>query len=103
MPKQFGGLSSLNTYSFDVAMLGRQTEKIIMHPDAMVLRIFEARYFRQYGILEAIIGHNPSYTWTSLIEFKGLLQKSIRWSIEAGNQIPIWDVPWLCNGQNLRR
>lgn len=66
MTKIYGGLRFRNLHAFNLAMLGKQAWKFIMHQDALVTRVFKAKYFPQGDFLDASIGHNPSYAWRSI-------------------------------------
>lgn len=72
-----------------------------MHPDSLVTKIFKAKYFSRDDFLDAELGHNPSYAWRSIWMSKALVKKGVRWSIGGGDSIPIWESPWLCNGESL--
>lgn len=76
-------------------MLGKQAWQFIQYPDALVSRIFKAKYFRHVDLFEANLGHNPSYTWQSLYKSIPLLKASTRWRIGSGESIKFWGHPWI--------
>jgi hypothetical protein len=72
MRKEWGGTGFRNIHGFNLAMLGKQGWNFLTNPDAMVSRIFKAKYFPNGDFLGASLGHNPSYVWRSIwssIEF----------------------------------
>lgn len=64
--KKHGGMGFQNIYAFNLAMLTKQAWKYVQHPEALVCRVFSARYFSNGDFREAPIGHSLSYTWRSL-------------------------------------
>ncbi|VVA21183.1 Hypothetical predicted protein, partial [Prunus dulcis] len=81
LPKQEGGLGFRNLYAFNMALLAKQLWRLIQTPDSLVARILKARYFKNCSILEAQIGHSPSYIWQSLCKARVLIEKGSRWRI----------------------
>jgi len=74
MRKEWGGMGFRNIYGFDLAMLGKQGWNFLTNPDAMVSRIFKAKYFPNGDFLGAFLGHNPSYVWRSIWSSRTLLK-----------------------------
>lgn len=89
--KNFGGLGFRNIYAFNLAMLSKQSWKFINCPDALVSKVFKARYFPNGDFLEAPVGHNPSYTWRSIRSTQALLKDGARWCIGDGTTINVYD------------
>lgn len=51
--------------------------------------------------MDANISHNPSYAWRSIWSSRILLKEGTRWGIGDGNNIPLFGIPWMQNGQTL--
>jgi ribonuclease HI len=100
MRKEFGGMGFRSILGFNLAMLGKQGWKLLTNPDAMVSRIFKAKYYPNGDFLGASLGHNPSYVWRSIWSSRPLLKEGYRWRIGNGSLIPIWRTPWLRNEDN---
>nr|KYP34809.1 Transposon TX1 uncharacterized [Cajanus cajan] len=66
MRKEHGGMGFRNLYGFNLAMLGKQGWKFLTNQDAIVTRVFKAKYFPRGDFLGANLGHNPSFTWRSI-------------------------------------
>ena len=62
-------------------------------------RIFKARYFPNNSYLTAIISHNPSYVWRSILRARVIVCGGACWSIGHINHIPILNELWLLNGE----
>lgn len=96
IPKKFGGMGFRNIYAFNLAMLAKQAWKFIDCPDALVSRIFKARYYPNCDFLDAKLGPNPSYCWRSLWLTQNLLKEGTCWCIGSGHTINVIGSPWLC-------
>ncbi|KAG4954911.1 hypothetical protein JHK87_040505 [Glycine soja] len=57
----FRDLQGLN-----LVMLGKQGCGFLSNPDAMVSKLFKAKYFSSGDFLDSSLGHNPSYSWRSI-------------------------------------
>jgi hypothetical protein len=100
MRKEWGGMGFRNIYGFNLAMLGKQGSNLLTNSDAMVSKVFKAKYFPNGNFLGASLGHNPSYVWRSIWSSQTLLKHGYRWKIGDGSLIPIESTPWLRNEQN---
>lgn len=47
------------------------------------------------SFLEAKTGHNPSWTWRSILEGQKVLEAGLRWRIGSGSKVIIDEHPWL--------
>lgn len=101
MAKKFGGHGFKNLQIFNLAMLGKQAWKFVKYLEALVTRVFKAKYFPQGDFLDDNIGHNPSYAWRSIWMSKSLVRDGICWCIGGGENIPVSNTPWLCDGGRL--
>lgn len=59
------------------------------------LRVFKAKYFPNCSVLDARLGHSPSYVWRSLWSSKSLLQDGLLWCFGNGSNINVWRDPWM--------
>jgi hypothetical protein len=100
MRKEWGGMGFRNIYGFNLAMLGKQGSNLLTNSDAMVSKVFKAKYFPNGNFLGASLGHNPNYVWRSIWSSQTLLKHGYRWKIGDGSLIPIESTPWLRNEQN---
>lgn len=99
--KEVGGRGFRDLHLFNVAMLGKISWRFITDPQALVSRVYKARYFPHSHFLDASLGNRPSYTWASIFEAKDLIRRGVRWKVGSGNQIRIWGSPWVCNNGNF--
>ena len=94
-PKCEGGLGFKNLKWFNMALLAKQRWHLQMGGDSLVCRVLKAKYFPTGDFVHASIGHNPSYTWRSLISAQSLVIEGMRWRIGNGANIKIWQDKWL--------
>ncbi|CAN1757082.1 Putative ribonuclease H protein At1g65750 [Linum perenne] len=99
--KDVGGMGFRDLRSFNLAMLGKQGWKFQTQPDALVTRIFKARYFPRRDFLSAPKGNGPSYVWQSIRRSQQVIQRGSRWRIGNGTNIRVWDDNWLRDDDNL--
>lgn len=55
MPKRFGGMGFRKLREYNVSMLGKQLWRLVVNPNALVSRVYKARYFPQFGVEEATL------------------------------------------------
>ncbi|XP_075654781.1 uncharacterized protein LOC142624945 [Castanea sativa] len=94
-PKCDGGLGFKNLKWFNMALLAKQGWHLQMGGDSLVYRVLKAKYFATGDFVHASIGHNPSYTWRSLISAQSLVIEGMRWRVGNGANIKIWQDKWL--------
>ncbi|KAL6575261.1 hypothetical protein OROMI_012546 [Orobanche minor] len=96
--KREGGMGFRDLSIFNVAMLGKLVWKLLQNPNSLVARILRARYYASGDLLNAGRGRSPSYIWTSIYSAKHVVGRGLRWRLCKGDNIRIWDQPWLdCN------
>lgn len=79
----------------NLAMLGKQGWKLFSNPNALVTRVFKARYFPHSSFLEAGKGSNPSFIWFSIRETQSLIRAGARVCVGDGKSVGVWGSPWL--------
>ncbi|XP_060959275.1 uncharacterized protein LOC133030519 [Cannabis sativa] len=93
--KNVGGLGFKDLRQYNIALLGKQSWRLLMHDSALVTKVFKARYFPNSSFLAAQLGNNPSYVWRSLFATKNLMLAGVRNGIASGLQTSILGDPWL--------
>ncbi|XP_073017378.1 uncharacterized mitochondrial protein AtMg00310-like [Primulina eburnea] len=100
--KEMGGLGFRDFHNFNLAMLGKQGWKFLSNPDALICKVFKAKYYPNGDFLNAKLEHNPSFVWKSIWSSRVVLEKAIRWKIGDGRKIQVWNEPWLREASNMR-
>ena len=58
-------------------------------------KFFNAKYFPEGSILNALVHPKSSYTWKSIIQAREVVHKGAIWRIGNGKKIKVWDHQWL--------
>ena len=82
--KTEGGMGFKDLKTFNLALLAKQGWRIYQDLDSLARRVLKAKYFPDSNFLEAQLGKNPSYTWRSLVDARGVLHRGLRWNIGNG-------------------
>lgn len=76
--------------------------RLIIYPDSLVARIFQAKYYSNGFFLEACKGSRPSATWTSLLKARSSFTEGLRVRIGNGYSTDIWNSQWIPHDGNFR-
>ncbi|CAN1178180.1 Putative ribonuclease H protein At1g65750 [Linum perenne] len=82
-------------------MLGKQGWKFLSQPDALVTKVFKARYFPKWDFLSASLGNGPSYVWQSIRKSQEVVRRGSRWRLGNGEKVRVWGEQWLRDDENL--
>ncbi|XP_058783149.1 uncharacterized protein LOC131657807 [Vicia villosa] len=93
--KEEGGLGFRDFRAFNMAMVAKQGWFIMSNPQALVSRVFKARYFPRTTFFDATLGYNPSFVWRGIWKAREVLMLGCRWSIGDGSKIKVMQEPWL--------
>ncbi|CAN1814975.1 Putative ribonuclease H protein At1g65750 [Linum perenne] len=99
--KEHGGMNFRDLTGFNLAMLGKQGWKFISDPDALVSKVFKAKYFPKGDFLTAKEGKNPSLVWKSIWSAQHIVGSGVRWKIGDGTAVNVWSQPWLRSEVNM--
>lgn len=93
-----GGLGFRGLACFNLSLLAKQGWRLIRDGKCLLHRILKAKYFPMGSFLAAKTGHNPSWTWRSILEGQKVLEARLRWRIGSGSKVIIDEHPWLQGG-----
>jgi hypothetical protein len=80
-----------------MAMLSRQAWRLLTYPDSLCGQVLKAKYFPHSNILHCTYQYGSSYTWRSILKGVELL-KGLIWRIGNGENVNIWEDPWIPKG-----
>ena len=83
-------------------MLARQAWRILQNPCSLCTQVLAAKYFPDGSILEAKPMKGISYSWRSILKGVQLLKKGIIWRVGNGENIRVWEDPWIPRGSTRR-
>lgn len=63
--------------------------------DCLAYRILKAKYFPRTNMLQAGLGHSPSYLWRSILAAKGVVEEGIRWRVGNDKLVNILTDRWV--------
>ena len=94
-PKSHGGLGFRDLENFNLALLGKQVWCLVHNTDSMFYKVFKARFFPNYSVLNSGVKPVGSYVWQSILQAKDVIKKGAYWQIGDGSQVQIWGNMWL--------
>ncbi|KAM7526652.1 hypothetical protein LguiA_016554 [Lonicera macranthoides] len=69
-------------------------------PDSLMAKNYKARYFPTGNFLEAKLGNNPSFTWSSVFMTQGLIKSKALIRVGPSSSIKVFFNPWLPKRDN---
>jgi hypothetical protein len=83
--KKEGGMGFRSLKEFNLALLAKQGWRILQNNDNLITKCLKSRYFPRTNFIHATIGHNPSYTWRSILEARcEVIDHAGMWKIGDG-------------------
>ncbi|CAL9007242.1 unnamed protein product [Prunus brigantina] len=95
MPKLEGGMGFRNLYDFNLALLAKQSWRLLTEPNSFWGLIMKSRYFPSCDFLKARKGARASWAWASLLEGRKVVNRGSKWQILNGTKVRIWADKWL--------
>jgi ribonuclease HI len=93
--KNKGGLGYRGLRAFNEALLAKQGWKCITQPEALLSKLYKAKYHPKDNFLNAKQSQSMSYTWRSILKASWVLKKGGLWTVGNGADINIWTDNWL--------
>ncbi|CAL2278196.1 unnamed protein product [Prunus armeniaca] len=95
LAKSEGGLGFRDSYDFNLALLAKQSWRILNNPHALWVKLLNARYFPDCGFKDATLGHRPSWIWRSLLVGRDTVMNNAKRQIMNGESTNIWADNWI--------
>lgn len=94
-PKENGGMGFRDLAAFNQALLARQGWRILNFPASLASKVLKVRYFSHSSFLSCVVGRCPSLVWRSIFWGREILWKGVRWRVDNGNFIGIYEDQWI--------
>lgn len=75
VPKMEGGMGFRNLHDFNIALLAKQSWRILHEPYALWVRVLKGRYFLDGKFLEAQKGGRASWAWANILEGREVIKQ----------------------------
>lgn len=64
--------------------------------------VLKSRYYPRGNFMEAVVGHQPSYVWRSILNARKTLDLGSKWIIGNGQTTRIWKDRWVGDGSLIK-
>lgn len=91
LPKCKGGMGFRDLHAFNLAMLAKQSWRLITHPDTLCARVLRTKYYPDGNVLKAGPKKGSSFTWQSIVAGLQTFKRGHIWRVGTGAHIRIWD------------
>lgn len=90
-----GGLAFKKLKDINQALLTKQSWRLLTHLTSLMATVIRSKYYPNTSLLEAQIGHYPSFIWRSIYSTLNILKEGEGKRIGTGDNVLIWGDPWL--------
>jgi hypothetical protein len=95
IPKNMGGMGFRDLHSFNLAMLAKQSWRLLSRPDSLCARVLKAKYYPNNCLLNAGPKSGSSFTWQSIVAGLQTFKRGHIWRIGSGKNVNIWEDHWI--------
>jgi hypothetical protein len=97
IPKKLGGMGFRDLHSFNLAMLAKQSWRLITNPESLCARVLKVKYYSDGNLLKAGPKKGSSFTWQSIVAGLQTFKRGHIWRIGSGARVNIWEDHWIPN------
>ncbi|CAN6844165.1 unnamed protein product [Brassica oleracea] len=107
--KSLGGLGIRDLTDFNIALVAKQSWRILQNPKSLLSRVYKSKYFQKTSLLQAKPKSNGSHAWKSILKDPEDVEiiKTIRPSITGASDSTFWihtkDGQYSAKSENLRK
>ena len=86
LPKYKGGMGFRDLHAFSVAMLAKQSWRLLTHLDTLCAHVLRAKYYPDGNLLMAGPKKGTSFTWQSIVAGLQTFKRGHIWRVGDGCQ-----------------
>jgi hypothetical protein len=95
IPKKEGGMGFRDLHTFNLAMLAKQSWRLLSSPDSLCARVLKMKYYPNGDLLKSGPKRGSSFTWQSILEGLKTFKRGHIWRVGDGRNINIWSDHWI--------
>ncbi|KAL6269322.1 hypothetical protein ACE6H2_026233 [Prunus campanulata] len=95
MPKLEGGMGFRNLHDFNLALLAKQSWRLLTEQNSFWALIMKSRYFPACNFLKASKGARASWAWASMLEGREVIIRGSQRQILNGTRVRLWIDKWF--------
>lgn len=95
LSKADGGIGFRDFRALNEALLAKQGWRLLMNPQSYWAKMVKGLYFPNSSFLNAKRGSRASWAWLSILHGRDLLVKGLRWQVQDGKKIDLWEDRWI--------
>lgn len=93
--KTEGGMDFRELESFNVALLGKMTSRIMSETNSLWVQVLKGLYFPYSDFSQAGKGSRASWAWASLLSGRKVFSEAAVWSIGDGQTVRLFVDAWI--------
>jgi hypothetical protein len=87
IPKKLGGMCFCDLHTFNMAILAKQSWRLLSNLESLCARVLKAKYFHNTSLLNAGPKQGSSYTWQSIVAGYRHLKRDIFGELVRGRML----------------
>nr|XP_048317975.1 uncharacterized protein LOC125418473 [Ziziphus jujuba var. spinosa] len=100
-PKFAGDLGLHRLQDMNLALLGKLGWLLATNSDKLWVKSLKAKYFAGKNFMKCTKTKNSSPAWHGILRSRTVLAKGLCYRVGKGNNINIWEDPWVPNNPNF--
>lgn len=101
-PKNYGGLGIQRLSAMNSAMLEKIGWSLVNDSDKLWVKALKAKYLPFSTCMNCWKKKNCSHLWPAVLNTHDILMKSLCFKVGRGNNINIWEDPWLLDTPSFK-
>lgn len=94
-PKKLGGLDFREIHLFNIALLAKQSWRVITRPECLFSRVLRGKDCHKSSFLTVKPTAACSHGWRGILRGRDLLAPNVEKAIGDGNSTSVWKEAWI--------